>query len=414
MSAGNNNPHASLVVGSYFYVITRTDPAILFRYSVDDFGTYTSCTFPTSTYYSSPEQMIYESSTGKIYIYFGYNSRISIVQVGTSSVTDTTTVVSYNTPAAQGSGPMISDGTYIYLASNHYSTADSLYQYRISDWAKITSIRITGNPTTYPHSMAYDGTRLFITTTSDTYPSYNKLYTATSATMTMGADSTPIYSYMSDDLVVAGDKLYIGKEDATGCIMVLDKSVSPITKDSIQTPVLSSCYGVFFDGGNIWATMAGSPGSLVKIDPYTSEVAYMTFPSGYNNTNELSIEGGRMFFTFFAAPFKLGRLTLPKMTPAPYVKTSSSASTTYSLSAADNNKIIRFTSGSAITLTVPTGLPIGFSCMVMQGGAGQATFTASGTTISNRNGYTKTAGQYAVASIVSISSNAFVTSGDMQ
>jgi hypothetical protein len=88
--------------------------------------------------------------------------------------------------------------------------------------------------------------------------------------------------------------------------------------------------------------------------------------------------------------------------------------TTYTLLSSDNGKVLTFNNASAITLTVPTGLGAGFNCLVVQIGAGQVTFSASSTTINNRSGYTKTAGQYAAATIAAYAANTFVTTGDMQ
>jgi len=82
----------------------------------------------------------------------------------------------------------------------------------------------------------------------------------------------------------------------------------------------------------------------------------------------------------------------------------------YSITAADNGKVIQSTSASAITLTVPTGLPTGFNCTVIQMGAGQITF--SGTYL-NRTGFTKTASQYAVVSILHLGSNSIILTGEM-
>ena len=82
----------------------------------------------------------------------------------------------------------------------------------------------------------------------------------------------------------------------------------------------------------------------------------------------------------------------------------------YNLTAADNGKIIQSTSASAITVTIPTGLPTGFNCTIVQMGAGQITF--SGTYL-NRTGFTKTASQYAVVSILHLGSNSIIVTGEM-
>ncbi len=80
------------------------------------------------------------------------------------------------------------------------------------------------------------------------------------------------------------------------------------------------------------------------------------------------------------------------------------------LTAADNGKIIQSTSASAIIVTIPTGLPTGFNCTVVQMGTGQITF--SGTYL-NRSSFTKTASQYAVVSIMHLGSDKIIVAGEM-
>ena len=82
----------------------------------------------------------------------------------------------------------------------------------------------------------------------------------------------------------------------------------------------------------------------------------------------------------------------------------------YNLTAADNGKIIQSTSASAITVTIPTGLPTGFNCTVVQMGTGEITF--SGTYL-NRSSFTKTASQYAVVSIMHLGSDKIIVAGEM-
>jgi hypothetical protein len=86
--------------------------------------------------------------------------------------------------------------------------------------------------------------------------------------------------------------------------------------------------------------------------------------------------------------------------------------TTYTLVAGDNGKIITLNNASAITLTVPSTLPTGFNCTIIQLGAGQVTVTASGVTIQNRQSHTKLAGQYAMATLVEYSANVLAFQGD--
>jgi hypothetical protein len=89
--------------------------------------------------------------------------------------------------------------------------------------------------------------------------------------------------------------------------------------------------------------------------------------------------------------------------------------TTYTLLSTDNGKVITLNNASAITLTVASGLGAGFNCMIVQKGAGIVTLVgASGVTVTNRIGFTKTAGTNAIVTLIAIASNYFVSGGDMQ
>jgi len=86
--------------------------------------------------------------------------------------------------------------------------------------------------------------------------------------------------------------------------------------------------------------------------------------------------------------------------------------TTYTLVAGDNGKVVVLDNASAVTVTVPSGLGAGFNCSFVQKGAGQVSFTASSTTINNRQSHTKINAQYGVASIVAYAADTFVLAGD--
>ena len=86
--------------------------------------------------------------------------------------------------------------------------------------------------------------------------------------------------------------------------------------------------------------------------------------------------------------------------------------TAYTLLAGDAGKVVVLNNGSAVTVTVPSGLGAGFNCSFIQKGAGQVSFSASGTTINNRQSHTKINAQYGVASLVAYADNVFVLAGD--
>jgi hypothetical protein len=89
------------------------------------------------------------------------------------------------------------------------------------------------------------------------------------------------------------------------------------------------------------------------------------------------------------------------------------ATTARTLSAADCGQTINFTSGSAITLTTLSTLPVGCHIVVRQGGAGQVT-VADGASASHvsASSYTKTRAQYSKIGLSVVVTTVFDIDGD--
>jgi hypothetical protein len=87
-------------------------------------------------------------------------------------------------------------------------------------------------------------------------------------------------------------------------------------------------------------------------------------------------------------------------------------SASYTLLNTDNGEIVVINSSNPTTITVPS-LSVGFNCLIVQRGTGQVTLSASGATIFNRYGFTKTAGQHSILTLVCIASGIYIASGDM-
>lgn len=83
------------------------------------------------------------------------------------------------------------------------------------------------------------------------------------------------------------------------------------------------------------------------------------------------------------------------------------------LSAADNGKVIYCTNGSAVTITCAAGLGAGFSCTIIQGGAGKVTVAAGGQTLVSYSSLFSTMGQSAVISIICPVANTFLLAGNL-
>lgn len=89
------------------------------------------------------------------------------------------------------------------------------------------------------------------------------------------------------------------------------------------------------------------------------------------------------------------------------------ATTTRTLSATDNGKIVYCTSGSATTINCAAGLGVGFNVTIIQGGAGKVTVAANSQTLVSYSSLFSTMGQYAVISLVCPVANTFIAAGNL-
>lgn len=97
-------------------------------------------------------------------------------------------------------------------------------------------------------------------------------------------------------------------------------------------------------------------------------------------------------------------------TPKVYEKTGA-----YTLVQSDNGAILTFNSGSAVILTIPAGLPVGYNVSVYQIGTGKVTMASDGTTsIKNRLSRFRTAGKDAGVGIVSTANDIYHLTGDLR
>ena len=88
--------------------------------------------------------------------------------------------------------------------------------------------------------------------------------------------------------------------------------------------------------------------------------------------------------------------------------------TTYTLLVGDDGKIITSSNAANQIFTIPTGLPVGFNCSVIQLGAAPVGFVgASGVTLNSFAGKTFTAGQYAAVSIIEYATNLISIAGGL-
>lgn len=90
------------------------------------------------------------------------------------------------------------------------------------------------------------------------------------------------------------------------------------------------------------------------------------------------------------------------------------STTSRTLSASDNGKVIYCTSASATTITTATSLGAGFSVTIIQGGAGKVTVAqGASTTLASYSSLYSTMGQYAVVSLICPVADTFLAAGNL-
>jgi hypothetical protein len=89
------------------------------------------------------------------------------------------------------------------------------------------------------------------------------------------------------------------------------------------------------------------------------------------------------------------------------------ATTSRTLSATDNGKIIYCTSASAVTITCAASLGAGFNVTIIQGGAGKVTVADGGQTLVSYSSLFSTMGENAVISLISPVADTFIAAGNL-
>lgn len=86
----------------------------------------------------------------------------------------------------------------------------------------------------------------------------------------------------------------------------------------------------------------------------------------------------------------------------------------YTLSSSDNGKVITVNASSVKTITIPTGLSVGFNCTVIRIGTGRVNFSADvGVVLNSVDSLVEISSQHGAVSLISYSSNVFNLSGNL-
>lgn len=200
-----------------------------------------------------------------------------------------------------------------------------------------------------------------------------------------------------------------GTSTSTGTGSVVLNTSPSIISPSLTTPLLGVATGTSLSLSSTTAGTSTSTGALIVSGGVG--IAGQIYAGGIQNTPIGNSNASSGAFTSLSATGALtGGNSSTSNISGFSANVVSVSTTTRSITSADNGKIIQTTSGTAITISIPTGLPDGFNCTVVQMGDGQITFTG---TYFNRGGFNKSASQYSVVSILHLGSDKIIVSGEM-
>ncbi len=161
------------------------------------------------------------------------------------------------------------------------------------------------------------------------------------------------------------------------------------------------------------ANLAPSAAPAVLVESGSAKkISAMSAASSLAGTETVAlVQGG--------ATVKTTAQAIANLAPAAGMAIVQSADTNHPLVLADNGTYIQFTSGSAVTVVIPTNLSVAFplnntTILIEQYGGGTVTITAAGgVTLHSPGGLVDTNTQYAVVSLVKVASDTWTLMGNL-
>ena len=307
-------PHGQTMINGKIYCGLRQSPAIIIKFNdLEDLSNITTYTFPSDSNHNEAESMTYDSVTNRIYIAFGQDDTRLVVSSIDPDLTSHTDVISTTSFGAGASPGIDTDNTNLYVITG--TSPATIRKYDIATFTLQTSVTLTG--LNGGHAIQYDGTNLYGTGLAD--PAWIVKVNTTDLTYSQ-ASLLAGEATFTDDMAMTSDYVWCGCEAGTlGQGLIARFKKSDLTIERIQTGVLGSVYAVFFDGAWLWAGVNGAPGYLVRIDPSTLDLAFLTLDSGEEDPNEIFTDGQRLFLTTFTSPGLIIKLANPALDSERYL-----------------------------------------------------------------------------------------------
>lgn len=217
------------------------------------------------------------------------------------------------------------------------------------------------------------------------------------------------------DLLIEGNNINLDYQDADTNSLIISVTGLSIGSDiqaynpnlqDLANLTLSSGKLVYCNDNNDFELITLSNTSKEFLNDTTSEQQRQTLGLGsiatHNSGTFAKVNGGNSF----TGSQSFGDGIINRFSAS--INTQSTSS--YEIIQSDNGKIITLNyDTSFIDLTINEDIENGFNCLIVQLGEGQVRFSSA---VQNRYNHTKLVGQYSIATLVKISDNVFILSGD--
>lgn len=225
-----------------------------------------------------------------------------------------------------------------------------------------------------------------------------------------------LYGEGGDTSNLAGGQLQAGVYFATkrsGSFIIQNLPTVAVATNPQNLMVINPS-GSSFNGKGSCGLFCGSAGPTASLDVF-GDIRAMTSITSSIMSASLSITASGMLAV---SDITAGNITSSFLGNGYAISSSifTAQNSSYTLSQADDGKLVVVNSGSVVTITVTTSsISPTYSCMFYQSGSGTIMFTTASISVilRNRSGFSGSAGRYALASLLRVPNGDFVLGGDL-
>jgi hypothetical protein len=259
-------------------------------------------TFASDSNHNECFKIIYIPSKDRIYATFNSSGRIVVSEIDPYPDTMTTTdVINDTTHSMGGWGAIATDNEYLYVLTN--TNPCKIIKYSLSTWLEVASATLTD--LNGGHALEWDGADHLFATGAVSPGWIAKIAISnlafTSASLLTGDN------IVTDDIVIVGERVYVGIESGNGVVYIFDTADLSYTRYSGGWSGI--CWGAFYDGRYVIMLYPAANSLLVFIDPVTSEMFTKALPSTAN-VNELIRIDNYYVYTQYQSPGRVGTFCL--------------------------------------------------------------------------------------------------------